>query len=486
MNPVSENLTGWSLKEATGKSLNEIFNIHNAISGEKTQNPVDIVLKSGRTVGLANHTVLVSKDGNRFHISDSAAPITDKDGKIYGVVLVFRDVSEEYKNREKIRESEEMFNNVLDTIPDMVSIHDTDLNILYCNWNGFADIPIKNRKIGTKCYRTLRGFDSVCPDCQAKNVIESKKTFQCEAKIADGRWVDLRVMPVLDENGECNMFVEWVRDISERKRLEENMVQSEKMLSIGGLAAGMAHEINNPLGGMVMAANVIYDRLTKFDKEKNQNALIKNNLNEKDIVQYLKDRDIIKRLDDIRDSGMRISDIITNMLSFSHKSDAAPGKINLPFLIERCISLASTDYDLKKKYDFRKIVIKRHIDENIPEIFCKEIEIQQVILNILRNGAEAMQEIKNSDESFIPEFTFRVYKKDKESVVIEIEDNGPGMSEELRKHVFEPFFTTKPVNKGTGLGLSVSYFIITKNHNGKIYALPGKNTGTCFVIELPL
>ena len=134
----------------------------------------------------------------------------------------------EHNTIDKIRKNEILFQKILKNIPDMVSVHDRDMNIIYSNWKGFAEIPEEKRELNTKCYRTYRGYDEICPDCHAKMVIETKRPFQKEIKIIEGLYVDLRVIPILDEEEECDLFVEWVRDITDRKRTEEALEKSEK------------------------------------------------------------------------------------------------------------------------------------------------------------------------------------------------------------------------------------------------------------------
>ena len=130
--------------------------------------------------------------------------------------------------------------------------------------------------------------------------------------------------------------------------------------------------------------------------------------------------------------------------------------------------------------DFRKIELIKAYDPKLPQVVCETSKIQQVILNLLKNGAQAMSEAGQEK----PKFVIRL-KQSQRDALIEIEDNGPGMSEAIRKRIFEPFFTTKTVGVGTGLGLSVSYFIITENHNGtmSVESSPGK--GARFIIRLP-
>ncbi|NBC25023.1 MAG: PAS domain S-box protein, partial [Bacteroidetes bacterium] len=121
---------------------------------------------------------------------------------------------------QELNKNKALLNSILETIPDMIAVQDKDLNVLYCNWNGFANVPAKQRIIGDKCHRVLRNSKDICKDCQAKNVLITKKPFESEAELTDGRWVDLRVIPIFDEKGEVSSFLEWVRDITDFKRSE--------------------------------------------------------------------------------------------------------------------------------------------------------------------------------------------------------------------------------------------------------------------------
>ncbi|MCP4010084.1 MAG: HAMP domain-containing histidine kinase, partial [Proteobacteria bacterium] len=201
------------------------------------------------------------------------------------------------------------------------------------------------------------------------------------------------------------------------------------------------------------------------------------------INAYMEERGVLRMAAAINESGRRVARIVDNMLSFARKGDAAVSSPDLAELLDKTLKLATTDYDLKKQYDFKTIKIAKDYAEFIPSVPCEEAKIQQVLLNILRNGAQAMQEAKVAK----PTLTLRTRHEPKHGMVrIEIEDNGPGMDEETRKRVFEPFFTTKPAGVGTGLGLSVSYFIITENHGGEISVESKPDRGTRAIIRLPL
>ena len=288
--------------------------------------------------------------------------------------------------------------------------------------------------------------------------------------------------PIMDNSGKISGAVMIFRDMTEKKYLEEIMIQSEKMLSVGGLAAGMAHEINNPLAGIMQTAHVINKRLTE-SSEINIKAAVKAGTDLESIQSYMKERNIYSMLEDINESGSRAAKIVDNMLGFARKSESMVSSNNIPELIDSTLELARTDYDLKKKYDFREIGITREYENDIPLVPCDSGKIQQVLLNLLRNGAQAMQKAETEN----PFFIIRVYTGDQEeNLFIEVEDNGPGIDEKIRKRVFEPFYTSKPVGEGTGLGLSVSYFIIRENHGGDLYVISEPGKGANFVIKLPI
>ncbi len=280
-------------------------------------------------------------------------------------------------------------------------------------------------------------------------------------------------------------------DVTERVKMEKMLVQSEKMLSVGGLAAGMAHELNNPLGGMIQNAQVIYNRFTK-DLPANRKAANELNISLGSITDYMEKREILKLLSSIGEAGDRAAHIVENMLSFSQQSRHHFTHYNLSDLLDKTIELAENDYNLKQKYDFKKIAITREYEQSIPEVQCEGSTIQQVFFNILRNGAEAMAESKTQmeetqeSESPYPKNKFILRIKEENGLAcIEIEDNGPGMEEDIRRRIFDPFFTTKPIGVGSGLGLSVSYFIITENHGGEINVRSEPGKGTTFIIRLP-
>ena len=220
MNPVAEELTEWYFENAKSKHIDTILNLVNSKTRETIPTPYKKIITSGGVVGLANHTVLISKTGKEYQIADSGAPIYDKDENIIGVVIVFKDITKIYEKEQKIKQNERRLQNMFNTIPDLISIHDPDYNIVYSNWKGFGDIEESKRKLGQKCYEAYRNFSEVCPDCRMAEVLRTGKRFQDELMDAKGHWVDLRILPLFDENNKVEYAMEWVRDISARKKME--------------------------------------------------------------------------------------------------------------------------------------------------------------------------------------------------------------------------------------------------------------------------
>jgi len=187
-------------------------------------------------------------------------------------------------------------------------------------------------------------------------------------------------------------------------------------------------------------------------------------------------------IEDIQAAGARAAGIIRRMLDFSRMSESSRSSCDIARLIEQSLALARTDYDLKKSYDFNTIRIDVSIEEYLPSIRCTETEIEQVILNLLRNAAQAMATADPPIES--PRIGISVSSRPG-GVRIVVEDNGPGMAPEVCTRVFEPFYTTKPPGLGTGLGLAVSYFIVTNGHGGDMSVDSAPGRGTRFTIDLP-
>ena len=332
-----------------------------------------------------------------------------------------------------------------------------------------------------------RAVDSVFPKFsgiaqQIKVAIERQEVqrqekIRCELDERD-LLMDVIVYPLYIEG--LRGAVVRVDDVTQRVQMEELMIQSDKMLSVGGLAAGVAHEINTPLGSILQNAQMLELR-TAVEDDKNIQMAKECGTDIEHIHQYMERRGLSHLISGIRDAGGRTSKIVKSMLAFSHQS-ASKAQSNLAELVEESITLARSDFDLKKRFRIDNVEFVREFEKDLPTFSCERIKIEQVLLNLIRNATQAMVELPKEHK---PKITFRLEKREG-MLQLEVEDNGPGLEEKIRKRVFEPFFTTKEVGVGTGLGLSLAYFIITENHNGRISVESEPGHGTKFVLQFPI
>ncbi len=404
---------------------------------------------------------------------------SDIDALISEINIMAREISRREYDLIKLRET---LKSIVDSMPSVLVGVDPEGRVT--QWNREAQ-----KQTGIDVTQAMgRNIEGVYPSLagamQKVNRAIQENLPQKESKVArqiDGetRFFDITIYPLMAiRTGGAVIRVD---DVTDRVRIEEIMVQSEKMLSLGGLAAGMAHEINNPLAGMMQNVQVIQYRLFK-DLPKNQAVAERCGITMAAVRAYAEGRNIPEMMASIMESGNRAARIVENMLSFSRSSEAKTIRCDLARLMDATLELAKNDYDLKKRYDFRQIQIVREYDPRVPPVACEATEIQQVFLNILKNGAQAMAD---NQAASAPRFVLRI-KADAHMARIEIEDNGPGMEATVCKRIFEPFFTTKSVGIGTGLGLSVSYFIVTENHGGTLTVSSKPGVGSRFVIRLPL
>lgn len=273
-----------------------------------------------------------------------------------------------------------------------------------------------------------------------------------------------------------------IKDMTERVRLEDMMILSEKMMSIGGMAAGMAHEINNPLS-IISQATQNTKRRISADLPANQKAAQEVGIDLQKMADYMDKRAISRFLADIQEAVGRTTSIVNNMLSFSATSSFKREGCSVADIITETLLLANNDYDLKKKYNYKNIQLETKIADGLPRLFVNKTEIEQVLFNLIKNAAQAMAEAGSNDEQPRIKITASLQKF---GVKLTLTDNGPGIGAEIKKRIFEPFYTTKAPGVGTGLGLSVSYFIITNRHQGRFRVVSELGQGTTFVIELPV
>lgn len=296
------------------------------------------------------------------------------------------------------------------------------------------------------------------------------------------RTLEVVIYTIESEFSEKHSEVIRIDDITDQVKIDETLVQTEKMLSLGGLAAGMAHEINNPLAAIMQSTQNIKRRLSS-DLPRNTDIARKLDLDIKEIAHFVELQKINTFLDGILESGKRAAEIVGDMLSFAKPATQESTQVDLIEAVDAAVRLSAKDYNQKKQFDFRNIEIRKTYSPNLNKVYAQKNQLEQVFLNLLINAAQALANIPNIERKPLIEL---IVRREGNVAVVEIIDNGPGMKESVRRRVFEPFFTTKDEKTGTGLGLSVSYFIITDQLNGKLSVESKLGKGSRFTIRLPM
>jgi PAS domain S-box-containing protein len=387
------------------------------------------------------------------------------------------------KIEKKLTGFQNYLNSIIDSMPSALIALDEQLYVT--QWNQEASALSGTRLDEALNQPIFLAFEPLKPYLpQLKQTVERHTVAKIErvtwVKDDEARHYALTFYPLM--GGAGRGVVIRIDDITQRLSLEEMMVQSEKMLSVGGLAAGMAHEINNPLGAILHNVQNIRRRLSP-ELPKNLEQAEQIGIELETVNRYLQSREVPQLLDGIQQAGARAAKIVTHMLSFSRRSNRQMAPCDLPALIDQAVEIASNDFDLAIGFDFKGQAIVRQFDPQLGPVPGTANELEQVLLNLLKNAAQAIHQREDDRE---PGRIILRTRLNPPWAEIQVEDNGIGMSENVRKRTFEPFFTTKEIGQGTGLGLSVSYFIITNNHKGQMEVQSTPGQGTCFTLRLPL
>ena len=385
-----------------------------------------------------------------------------------------------------VENTQHLLQNIADSMPSALITLDAEGRVI--TWNPAAEEltgksieQVKDRLLWQICpelahYEEL--FDQV--------VSRQKVMYRHKEQLVsadDNIFHDVSIFPLTNK---IKGVVLRIDDVTHRVQLENIMLQAAKMASVGGLAAGVAHEINNPLSGILQSAQVLQNSLDT-QRSRTRERLQASNINPDDLEQYLKKFDLHEYLAGIRTAGERAAKIVSDLLSFARKSSSQTLPNDLNKLVEQALALASTDYDIKKKFDFKDLQVVTELAPDLPEIKCDKQQIEQVVFNLVRNATHALALDKQNNPDKQGQLILRTSRLSSPCVRLEVEDNGPGIPEEERDQLFEPFFTTKPPGEGTGLGLWLSWSIVVERHKGRIWA-EAKSTGTGirFVVELPV
>ncbi len=362
---------------------------------------------------------------------------------------------------EKLKESKSRLQILFNAITDTVIVIDSDRNILMSN----------QKAIGNKgkCYKKVFGREQPCEDCLVARVFEQKTSVTQEKEIDDGYYL-LQAYPILDSDGDATGALEISRVITKEKNLERQLLQADKLASLGQLVSGIGHEINNPntfiRGNLYIiqeAMNDIFPILDQYHKSSPDAKIAR------------LDYDIFRQsvpvlIEDMVQGANRIKGIVDGLRKFAKRDEGLLNEtVNLNTITEACLRLA--DNQIRRTAD-----VKVTLDPGLPTVVGNSQKLQQVIVNILINASQAIDKQRGTIQ-VISQFNDR-------EVVLRVKDDGKGMDEKTVQQIFDPFFTTKRHQGGTGLGLSIAYGII-KEHQGRIEVESKVGVGTTFCIYIP-
>jgi len=429
------------------------------------------------------------KDGGVLELY--SAPVVDEAGKYYGRIWSFRDVTERRRDEARLRQ----LSAAVEQSPVSVVITDPSGKIGYVN-RKFSEITgysleevrgktprilksgISQREMYVTLWRTIRGGK------EWRGELCNKK------KNGELFWESAVISPIIDQHGKISHYLSVKEDITERRKLEAELRQAQKLEGIGQLAAGIAHEINTPT--QFVTDNITFfqdswagiseliEKYRKADREYLEKASPAAAAELREAEGKL-DLDFITEeiphaIAQSLDGARRVANIVRAMKEFSHPDSADKTGTDLNKAIESTITVARNEW----KYVAE---MATEFDESLPPVVCYAGEVNQVILNLVVNAAHAIRDKVQGNEK--GKITIRS-RNCGWCAEIAVSDTGMGIPEEIQSRIYEPFFTTKEVGKGTGQGLALAYSVIVKKHQGKLWFETETGKGTTFFIQIPL
>ena len=458
-NRSAEEITGFKQEEVLNKKCCDI------LQGELCENfcPHEEILETGKPV--FNYEIMIkNKAGDEVPVNITASPLRSSNNEVIGVVENFRDLTKHKGLWGRLREERnkaQLYLNIAGVI--IVAINEKGIVSLInkkgCEVLGYAEEEIIGKNWYDLCVsedvreERKKIFTKVMAGEQEEeenyeNAIVTKK--------GEGRIIAWHNTTLIDENGHIFGTLSSGKDITNRKLEEEELIQSEKMVSLGQLAASVVHEVNNPLAGIM-----VYVKLLQRKHRENK---IQEESTEKQLYKMEKELD-------------RTTRIIRNLLTFARQSEPSMSPIDTNKTIDAALLLVRNQINLEN------IRLEKKFDPDLPQVLADFDKIQQVLINIILNAIQAMPEGGNLTITTSVAENIIVGDKKKDTVRIDIKDTGIGIPKENLKKLFTPFFTTKEKGKGVGLGLSVVHGIIGK-HKGKIEVESELDVGTTFSIYL--
>jgi PAS domain S-box-containing protein len=395
----------------------------------------------------------IRKDGTRILAEDSVFPLRNEQGEVIRFRGISRDVTERRKAEEALRQSEERYRAILGKMEDSYFEVDLAGNLTFVNSSACRLLGYSRGELIRMSYKDFTAEEYIKSVFQVFNEVyrtaTPNKGFHWKIIRKDGSpgFIDASVTPLRNDKGEIIGFSGVGRDITERIKMEEQLVLTDRLASIGQLAAGIAHELNNPLTAVIGFSDLLLGRDLPADAKED--------------------------LETVNQEARRATNIVKELLAFAREQRTEKSLVDINSIIQGVLQIRSYEQRVSN------IEADARFAPALPPVMGNGVQLQQVFMNIIVNAEQAMLEAHKRGKLTI------VTERVGDIVRASFTDDGPGISPDNMKQLFTPFFTTREVGKGTGLGLSICHGIVTE-HGGKIYAESELGEGATFVVELPI
>ncbi len=453
-NAKAEEVTGYRLQEIYRKYWVDVLMAPEYRA--QSQTLVSEILKGGNS-NMNFQAPLLTKGQQLRTIKWHASIHTEVQENKVGIVLFGIDISEQLKVDQALNRALAKWENLFASIQDPALIVSSDNLILDANPATFAAArKIRDEVIGKKVCDILHGGRAAGAICPLEAQIQTRKSIINEAELRGlhGNYL-ITLSPLAPTQGHREATLLIARDLTEQEMMRAESMRTAQLASIGELAAGVAHEINNPINGIINYAQIILDEPDDPDNRDNLYRVIK--------------------------EGKRIAGIVSNLLDFARRSEDSQISVQLHDILQNCLDLI--------EHQFKKdgIHLELDVDEALPSVLCNAQQIQQVLLNIMSNARYALNKRypEANPDKRIYIHGEQVIHNNKGFIRLTIIDYGTGIEHDIMDRLFDPFFSTKPTGEGTGLGLSISHGLIMEN-NGFLRISSELGHSTSLIIDLPI
>ncbi|UCD66845.1 MAG: PAS domain S-box protein [Deltaproteobacteria bacterium] len=464
INQAAEDIFGYEADEARNLSFAELFE-----HDEKSDFVVELKHFSDTGVcsvaGKSFEIIGLHKNGGKIPLEVSLSVSGEKDSSV--LTAMIRDISQRNQMLEQIANAKQEWEETFDTINEAITIHDRDFNIIRANRAAEEMLGISLQRIlGQKCFRSYHGSEEPpekCPSCQTAQTGIESTTEIFEPNLE--KYLEIKALPRFDEDKNLMGVVHVVRDITDKRKAEEQhdklqaqLIQMQKMETVGRLAGGIAHDFNNILSAIIGYSELVLNDLPE-------------------------DSEAYQDVETIKESGEKAAVLTGQLLAFSRKQVLKMQPVDLNKVIEGMAKMLT-------RLIGEKIQLELNLAQDISNITADSGQIEQIILNLAVNARDALHGgghliIETSEVELEKEYVEQHPGAQLgRHVMLALSDTGMGMSNEVKEQIFDPFFTTKERGKGTGLGLATVYGIV-KQHESQIYVYSELGKGTTFKIFFP-